>query len=330
MQKKLIISLILTILLSNSVSADSKTSKTLSRIENNLFGIEYTDKSETERLSRIEEQVYGESKNGSIKSRLEDLSKDIATNQMGQEITPKKDTFDDENDYYEQNKLAQTQQEEYREPDNPNIDYPAVNELEEQIFGKTYKNLDINTRLSKLEKETFRKTYEDALSDRVDRLKNKVAYETRTDNNGYSEQNPYTQNDLAQNYNPNDFGQDENYFSPQTIAQNNDNGFFRNKNKYNENFTDKELNTKLKKLEKNVFKQSFTNDSPDNRLSRLESTIFNTNFPSDEMSTRINRISSAVEAQKTAKKYDSNGLQQKMATAMQIGMFVLMVVAMIL
>ncbi|MBR1680851.1 hypothetical protein IJ707_03570, partial [bacterium] len=80
----------------------------------------------------------------------------------------------------------------------------------------------------------------------------------------------------------------------------------------------------------NVFKQSFSNDTVDNRLSRLESTIFNSNFSNDKETTRLKRISSAVNAQKSAKKYDSNGFQQKMATAMQIGMFVLMVVAMIL
>ena len=83
-------------------------------------------------------------------------------------------------------------------------------------------------------------------------------------------------------------------------------------------------------MEKNVFKQSFSNDNVENRLSRLESTMFNTNFSNDKNSTRLNRISSAVQAQKSAKKYDSNSFQQKMGTALQIGMFVLMVVAMIL
>lgn len=320
MQQKIISTILFLFLTTNCAFAESKTSKTLSRIENNLFGIEYADNNDTERLSRIEEHVYGQTKDGSVKLRLENLSKDIATNQMGQEIEPKEDTFADDDNYYSQKTLAQSNQDEYYEPDNPKIEYPAVNELEEQIFGKTYKDLDINTRISKLEKETFRKTYNDALSDRVERLKNK----TGTKNNSISTPQDYIP---QENY----YSQEDNYFSPQTVAQDFDNNTFKTqKTTQNNELTDKSLNSKLKKLEKTVFKQSFSNENTDARLSRLEGAIFNTNFSSDSNSTRLGRISSAVEAQKTAKKYDSNGLQQKMATAMQIGMFVLMVVAMIL
>lgn len=321
MQKKIISTILFLTLVTNCAFAESKTSKTLSRIENNLFGIEYTDNSDTERVSRIEKLVYGETKEGSVKMRLENLSKDIATNQMGQEIEPKWDTFaDDEDNATSQKTLAQSNQDEYYEPDNPKIEYPAVNELEEQIFGKTYKNLDINTRLAKLEQETFKKTYQDALSDRVDRLKSK---------NNIQKNNSIQ---VPQDYYPQDnyYSQDDNYFSPQTLAQNNDANNFNPKQTTPTEYTDKSLNSKLKKLEKTVFKQNFANDSPDTRLSRLETAIFNTNFSSDSNSVRLGRISSAVEAEKSAKKYDSNGFQQKMATAMQIGMFVLMVVAMIL
>jgi len=313
--RKLFITFLFIILFSNTTFAQSKISSELSRIENNLFGIEYTKQSDNERLSRIEEQVYGEAKSGSVKSRLSSLSNDIAANLMGQEIKPKRDTFDDEEENFEKHKMAQT--EEYKEPDNPKIDYPIVNELEEQIFGKTYKNQDINTRLSKLEKEVFRKTYEDALSERVDRLKEKVAYK--------QPQKDFENNDYF-------YDEQSNYFSQDTLAQNNpDTYYYSQKGDYvDKQIADRDFRSKLNKLEKNVFKQSFSNDTIDNRLNRLESTIFHSNFSKDSEKTRLNRLSSAVNAQKSAKKYDSNGFQQKMATAMQIGMFVLMVVAMIL
>ena len=299
--RKLFITFLFIILFSNTTFAQSKISSELSRIENNLFGIEYTKQSVNERLSRIEEQVYGEAKSGSVKSRLSSLSNDIAANLMGQEIKPKRDTFDDEEENFE----------------NPKIDYPIVNELEEQIFGKTYKNQDINTRLSKLEKEVFRKTYEDALSERVDRLKEKVAYK--------QPQKDFENNDYF-------YDEQSNYFSQDTLAQNNpDTYYYSQKGDYvDKQIADRDFRSKLNKLEKNVFKQSFSNDTIDNRLNRLESTIFHSNFSKDSEKTRLNRLSSAVNAQKSAKKYDSNGFQQKMATAMQIGMFVLMVVAMIL
>lgn len=313
--RKLFITFLFIILFSNTTFAQSKISSELSRIENNLFGIEYTKQSDNERLSRIEEQVYGEAKSGSVKSRLSALSNDVATNLMGQEIKPKRDTFDEDEDYFEKQKIAQS--EEYKEPDNPKIDYPIVNELEEQIFGKTYKNQDINTRLSKLEKEVFRKTYEDALSERVDRLKEKVAYNPRK--NEFEEQNYH-------------YNEQDNYFSPDTLAQNSNDTYFHSQkgDEVDRKIADRDFRSKLNKLEKNVFKQSFSNDTIDNRLNRLESTIFHSNFSKDSEKTRLNRLSSAVNAQKSAKKYDSNGFQQKMATAMQIGMFVLMVVAMIL
>lgn len=315
--RKIFITFLFIFLFSNATFAQSKISSELSRIENNLFGIEYSKQTDNERLSRIEERVYGEAKSGNIKSRLFDLSNDVATNLIGQEITPKRDTFDDEEEKFEQQKLAQTQTEEYVEPDNPKIDYPVVDTFEEQIFGTTYKNLDINTRLAKLEKELFKKTYEDTLSERVERLKEKVAY--NPSKNEFEEQNYY-------------YNEQDNYFAPDSLAQNHNNTYFNSQqgDDIDKTIADRDFRAKLNKIEKNVLKQSFTGDTINNRLSRLESAIFNSNFPKDKETTRLNRISSAVKAQKSAKKYDSNGFQQKMATAMQIGMLVLMVVAMIL
>ena len=305
--KNLIVTILFILLFSSASFAESKTSQTLSRIENNLFGIEYSKQSDATRLSRIEEQVYGEAKTGNIKARLSALSEDIASNQMGQEITPKRDTFEEEEI------IAQTDS----APDNPKIDYPVVNDIEEQIFGKTYKNLDINTRLSKLEKEIFKKTYEDTLSERVERLKEKIAY------------NPKQNEIEGKNYY---YDEQNNYFSPDSLAQNYSNAYFNSQkgDEIDKKIADRDFRAKLNKLEKNIFKQSFTGDTIDNRLSRLESSIFNSNFSNDKEITRLKRISSAVNAQKSAKKYDSNGFQQKMATAVKIGMFVLMVVAMIL
>lgn len=321
--KKLFITFLFVLLFPNISFAQISVSKTLSRIENSLFGIEYSKQSDTVRLSRIENHVYGEAKSGNIQKRLDALSEDIAANQMGQEITPKRDTFDDEERTVENRSLAQskTKNEDFAEPDNPKIDYPVVDKLEEEIFGTTYKNSDINTRLSKLENKLFQKTYEDALADRVDRLNEKVAYTSPAKTNNEFEEKNYF------------YDEEENYFSPKTAMAKNDENILKhnNKNYFNEpKSSNKNLNSKLNKLEKSVFKQNFSQDSVNNRLSRLESRIFKSNFSNDSETTRLNRISSAVNAQKSAKKYDSYSLQQKMATAIQIGMFVLMVVAMIL
>lgn len=330
MRKSFITFIIFITFSTNSVFAQSNISKTLDRIENSLFGIEYTKQSDNQRLERIEESIYGEKKSGNIKTRLENLSKDVATNQMGQEIKPKRDTFEEEPEVYtEEHRLADANTENYYAPAekaDPDIDYPIINELEEQAFGKSYKNLDLNTRLESLEKHELRRTYNDALADRVERLKNKMAYTPKQIQYDFDNQNYYTPEN---NY----YNADDNYFSPQTVAQADQDFYHRqqNDNQYLEReLSDRDFRSKLNKIEKNVFKQSFADDTVDNRLGRLENTIFNTNFSDDKNSTRLNRISSAVQAQKSAKKYDSNSFQQKMGTALQIGMFVLMMVAMIL
>ena len=68
----------------------------------------------------------------------------------------------------------------------------------------------------------------------------------------------------------------------------------------------------------------------DNRLSRLESTMFGTTFATDTQEDRVRRISSAYKAAKSASKYDSNKFSQNMATAMQIGTLLLMILACVL
>lgn len=330
MIKKILLVLFCTIFISNFSFAQSQISKTLSKIENSLFGIEYTTQSDEKRLSRIEEMIYGEKKTGDIKSRLAKLDKDASCNEMGCEIPPKRDTFADEEEmqsYPNKEKIAQKYQEP-EEQEDANIEYPAVDTLEMSAFGKEYKNLDIKTRLTNLEKKEFLKTYSnDDLSKRVERLKSKLAYKNNEDivDDNIKNFNNYS-NLMADNTFPSD-----NYFSPKTIGKTNNSMTEKQKEKYFDNqLAERDLRAKLNKIEKFVFKRSYSDDTTDNRLSRLENIIFNTNFSDDNNNTRLKRIKAAADAQKTAKKYDSNSLSQKMAAVFQIGMLVLIVVAMIL
>ena len=68
----------------------------------------------------------------------------------------------------------------------------------------------------------------------------------------------------------------------------------------------------------------------DNRLSRIESTMFGTTFANDTQDDRLRRITSAYKATRSASKYDSNKFSQNMATAMQIGTLLLMILACVL
>ena len=308
--KNFIVTLCIIFSMNNLVFA-SQYSQILDKIENSLYGFTYTTSDDASRLSRIEESVYGQSKpNKSINERIASLNKDISAEQIGQEITPKEDTFAQEDDYRET--IAQ----EKMPPAGANVDYPSINELEKKVFKQEFKNTDLNTRLAKLEKETFGKTYDtDAFSSRVERLQAKIKPDSLMNNSIAQDSNEYYYGDsipLDKNYNLSEY-------SPPEF----DYDAYNSRNQ-------KPVRINLASVEKTIFKQSFNQDSMDNRLSRLESTMFGTTFDNDTENDRLRRISSAFNAMKTASKYDSNKFSQNMATAMQIGTILLMILACVL
>ena len=153
--------IILCIILSVNTGYAGQYTATLDKIENEIFGFQYGNESDETRLSRIEESVYGQAAGGTTQDRIAKLTKDLSANEIGKEIEPKEDTFMDETgDYADTPSVAQ----------GPNVDYPAVNELEMQVFKTEYKNKNINDRLANLEKQTFGKTFKISKKD-FDRLK---------------------------------------------------------------------------------------------------------------------------------------------------------------
>ena len=308
--KNFIVTLCIIFSMNNLVFA-SQYSQILDKIENSLYGFTYTTSDDASRLSRIEESVYGQRKpNKSINERIASLNKDISAEQIGQEITPKEDTFAQEDDYRE------TITQEKMPPAGANVDYPSINELEKKVFKQEFKNTDLNTRLAKLEKETFGQTYDtDAFSSRVERLQAKIKPDSLMNNSIAQDSNEYYDGDsipLDKNYNLSEY-------SPPEF----DYDAYNSRNQ-------KPVRINLASVEKTIFKQSFNQDSMDNRLSRLESTMFGTTFDNDTENDRLRRISSAFNAMKTASKYDSNKFSQNMATAMQIGTILLMILACVL
>ena len=265
----------------------------LDNLENSLYGFTYTTADDASRLSRIEESVYGQSKpNKSVNERIASLKKDMSADLIGQEITPKEDTFA-EDEYKYNDKIA----EEKMPPAGANVDYPSVNELEKQIFKQEFKNQDLNSRLAKLEKEALGQTFEnDAFSSRVERLQAKIKPSSLMENKIAEDEGsiPLDKDYSLSGYEPPEFDYDA----------------YNTRNK-------KPEKVNLASVEKSILRQSFNNDDINNRLARLESTMFGTTFDSDTQEDRLRRISSAYKAQKTASRYDSNKFSQNMATAMQ-------------
>ena len=286
-------------------------SSILDNIENSLYGFTYTTSDDSDRLSRIEESVYGQSKpNKPIADRISNLKKDMAADLIGHEITPKEDTFMEEQDSYKEETLAQDK----RPPAGANVDYPSINELEKQIFNQEFKNKDLNSRLASLEQKSLGKTYDnEPFSARVERLQAKIKPKSFMNNSLAQSSNNY--------YNEEAIPLDKNYSLDEYQPPEFDYDAYNSKNA---------KPTNLVNVEKALFKRTFANENMNNRLSRLESAIFGTTFATDSDTDRLRRISSAYKATKSANKYDSNKFTQNMATAMQIGTLLLMILACVL
>ncbi len=284
---------------------------TLGKIENVLYGFQYDNEDDSSRLARIEESVYGMSSAGDVGKRMAKLKNDLSADLIGHEIEPKEDTFR-EDDWVEEIPKA-----------DANIQYPAVDELEMRVFNNKFPQKDIKERLSALEEKTFGQTFNDDLASRTDRLKAELKPSSFMDNAIAQSSNDFYDDEdvitLDKSYHldryesPNMFDYDA-----YNAAHPKNSGFFKPKK------------ANITTVENAVLNQSFKDESMEKRLSRLEYAMFGTNFAQDDTQTRAERIASAYHAQKSSAKYDSNKFTQNMATAMQIGTLILMVLACIL
>ena len=298
--KKIIIFGAVICLLNNYAQASTYT-PTLGKIENVLYGFQYDTEDDAARLSRIEESVYGTPSAGDVSSRIAKLKKDLSADLMGQEITPKEDTFHDESDnWVEEVPIA-----------DANIQYPAVDELEMRVFNKKFPEKEIKSRLSALEEKTFGQTFNDDLASRTDRLKAELKPSSFMDNAIAQSSNDFYDEDaitLDRNYHL------DRYESPNQFDYDAYNAMHPKKSSF---FPTKKAN--ISTVENAILNQSFKDESMDKRLSRLEYAMFGTNFAQDDDKTRAERIASAYRAQKSSAK-----------NAMQIGTLILMVLACIL
>ena len=88
-------------------------------------------------------------------------------------------------------------------------------------------------------------------------------------------------------------------------------------------------NGDLSGLNRNLYTGSGRTSFSD-RLANLENEMLGGSYDSDTEEERINRLNSAYKAQQSIKRYDSNRFQQGLATAMQVGAMILMVLCMVL
>lgn len=273
---------------------------TITKIENELFGFDYTNDNSKSRVERIEKTIYGKVSTGDINKRIKRISDDISADLIGMEIPPKEDTFrEDDDDIKETAAKADS-----------SVNYPVVDEIEQKLFNKTYKDRDFHTRIVTIERKLFGKIYDvDDYAARMDRIKAKVMPETIAQNNNFD------------SYENADESNNEFYYS-QDLSGIGNNRFGmpfgqRNYTRPYANYGD-------------TIRTHDRDKSLEEELSQLEYETFGTEFSNEDTRSRIKRLNSVNKARKSSNRYDSQKFSQRMSTAMEIGAMILMILAMVL
>ena len=276
-----------------SESAINTQNAQISKIENELYGFDYSKDSIEHRLERLEKTIYGKSSNDNINSRLKKLSTDINADLIGLEIEPTEDTF------------------KTNEPiADSTVNYPIVDEIEMKLFNQTYKNRDFHTRIVTIERKLFGKIYDvEDYSTRMDRIKSEVMPERLAQEKVFG----YDKGDMGYSLNSSDLsGLNTNRYSG--IMPYGQEKYTRPYANYGE-MTGSAIPT---------------SENLENELAQLEYNTFGTEFSNEDPQTRIKRLNSVNKAQKSSQRYDSNKFQQRMSTVMEIGAILLMILAMVL
>lgn len=327
--KNLILSTFLLILLCANSSFAKETvnlplGEQISKIESSVLGLNYTSDTDEKRLKRIEDEVFGESYSTSkmsLQTRIDKLNSALGLETLAEAKAPASELYKDEAD---------------------GINYPAVDMLEMQLFGKNYKDENIYKRLERLEEKTFGSAKKGDLAQRTDALKAKISMMKPSSTLPSYQTGEYfrqtSPKDYQQNYSYGQYPENSAAGEDDVIAKARKDAQNRGRNggnqgysyDYNYGYGGSDASLQIAGLENSLFGQTYSYDPMAVRLNRLERRIFQRDFASDDDYSRIERLQAASNAKKTAKYYDNNKFQKFAATGMQLGTFVLMILALLL
>ena len=196
----------------------------------------------------------------------------------------------------ESSALADNIRKDLEEAEVADVNYPVVDKLETEFLKQTYPKDTLYARLERLEVRLYGAKQSGQLNERVSKLVEsssaaKMAYSP--------DDSPYSQNQAnsaMQCFNP----------------------------------YDSDSYLQIAGLENSLFGKTYGQDPFGVRLDRLEKKIFQRDFSADDDFTRIQRLQAASSAKNTAKYYDSNKFQKYASTGIQLGTFLLMLLAFIL
>ena len=292
--------------------AEDSLGEQITKIETSLWDLNYQNETNETRLKRIENEVFGtQNTKSSIQERINKLNSTLGLESLAEAKAPVSELYGDE---------------------DAGINYPVVDMLEMQLLGQNYKKENIYKRLERLEGKVFGSTQKGDLAQRTDSLKAKIAvskpsstlpnyqtgeyYRPNSGTSGYSYEDEYTEEDI--------------------IAKARSDAEKRGRKQRNDNYSydygygGSDASLQIAGLENSLFGQTFSYDPIAVRLNRLERRIFQRDFASDDEYSRVARLQAASTAKKTAKYYDNNKFQKFASTGMQLGTFVLMILALLL
>lgn len=311
MMKKVVLTIFCILFINTGVFCAENIASQIQKLEKNYFGYDYNGETTAQRLERLEKAVYGASTNDTLQKRIQRLQKDMPQYAYSSP-TPEAQ----EASYDEQN----------LETADADVKYPVVDKIEQKVFKKDYAGEDIYKRLSRLEKQVYKKESSAPLSERVDSLRASVLANARVrdDSSIVLEEYDPAMTGAAAGMNEFSDNAQYNYYTPQNTKNRVASPDYR----FRSDSSDADVYD-IDMLEKEVFGQKYANEPAERRLARLENSVFQKTFSGSE-DARIQRLLATTTAKKTARYYDNNKLMQHLNTGIQIGGIILMVLAMIL
>ena len=248
--KKLLITVFIIFCFMATAQAAEKSADTLSKLEDSMLGATYQNEKTENRLSRLEEYVYGTKKNGNTSERLKRLAKDLNADVIGEDTTA----------------CEKPQTPVFEYPEDSSVDYPIIDDVERNLKIKSQPAQSLHSRLVAIEKQIFNKVYDtDDFYTRVERIKgevykNSVAQKYEDDDEILLPE--YNSDSILNRYRTDRYG---NFDNPRISK-------LERKilgNQYN----DENENDRLARLENAMFDTEFYYDDTTERLERLEGAV---------------------------------------------------------
>lgn len=241
--KKIMFTILMLIVSPIVVVAQMTTTESIKVIENTMFGYDFSNESNVNRLNRIEKHLYGASKQGSEEKRITDIQNDIG--------------FSVPTEKKQESKLSKKETLKELKEDST-VDYPIVDNMEQSIFDTTYSEENIYSRLNRLEETVFNKVSDEDLNTRVDKLAAIISPQKQIK----PEFDDFKYQDVQSSYDSSGLDSVTDSSFPFQLAS-------METDLLNASFEKENNARRLNRLEEKLFKRNYPNDSDITRMQRI-------------------------------------------------------------